>query len=1334
MAMAVMPVAGASASTMVNQLWFGPGAGTWTDAARWDAYYGTGTESPEIEAMYPSNNADYTFAVTIGSSTGAVTLDGQDVTIDYLRQYGSSMITGSGNITVLGDFDWVGGTLDGAGSLTVNGNLTVDGGSQLTRFVSRRINAYGTTTVTGSLYLTGPNSAFHNYGAFVLDKNTDVGAPNGGIPTFYNHGTFTKKGTGTSYVRSNLDNSGTLTVSTGTLTFLQGLTNSGTLDVASGAKLSFNNSGTGTYAADSHITGQGAVEFLSGTHNLGLYEATGPLTFGGNTNVTFNNTIHPSSIGDLYGTVTFNAPQSFPDLKLTGAAVGGTGDLEVTNKLTWTSGEMRGTGTTTIPAGAALDLVSTNAALILNRPVVNDGTATLNGRTFAIGSGGGSFTNNGTFTAVLGDVSYSGTQNVGRFGNVGTYRKAGTGTQKIEGILFDNAGTVYVDQGTLDLNARFANSGSLQLAAGTTLKLSGSTFTGNIGSSLTGPGTVQVTGGTHTFAGGGAFAPAGPLSVTGGSLTLNGPFATTADVTVNAPSANLTFNGATSLDNLTLQSGAINGTGAVTVNGTMAWVSGYFNAGGSLVFAEGSSLTLGGQTGGNYYVARPVETRGAVAWTNGSLTFTGAATWDNYGDMAIGGVTTIGRSGSGSSQFRNYGTITKTGTTTLSTDTLVNFQNYGTINLNGGGLTLRDNAVNGGTINVGAGATLMLGVNGFTNQPGSMITGDGTVSFSGNTLIDLPAGTFDPTGTVMFPYSANVAINNAIHPATLGTIDGTVAFNADQTFTSLAISNSGVLGGTGAITVTDSFSWGGGATQINAAVTLGKGVTWDMATSGNRTLNGSLTINKAAYLSAGSLFLNAGSVLTNNGTVEISATGFSKGGNGSARIDNNSLITKVSSAGITLAQGITLNNAGVLDVQGGTLGMYDVPVQQTGTTLTGGTWIVRDAATLNLGGGSNITTNGATIALHGPTSRFDKINALATNNGSLSLLDGRSFATAGAFANGGTLVVKGGGTFTAIGALTGAGNVTVGQGSALAVKNGWTQTGGVLTVDGAVTHSGGTSAVAYDVSQRWGDGSTLNVTGGTLTLASDAGGYYPNFTLAATVAGTAATLQSSTTQRLKSLSVGTGGTVTLLSGTVATLFTHSLDLTGTGKLDLNDNRLIVDDDIAGGSPELTALRQYLLAGNLVSTTAAADGQHRFAIGYADASILGVTTWGGLYTYPAMAVARVTWLGDANLDGTVDADDYALIDRGLARSVASAHWTDGDFNYDGVVDQNDYLLIDRVFVQSHGGSASPALLADREARFGAAYVTQLLTAVPEPGTLGLVAAAMAMATGGRRRRR
>ena len=67
---------------------------------------------------------------------------------------------------------------------------------------------------------------------------------------------------------------------------------------------------------------------------------------------------------------------------------------------------------------------------------------------------------------------------------------------------------------------------------------------------------------------------------------------------------------------------------------------------------------------------------------------------------------------------------------------------------------------------------------------------------------------------------------------------------------------------------------------------------------------------------------------------------------------------------------------------------------------------------------------------------------------------------------------------------------------------------------------------------------------------------------------------------------------------------------------------------------------------------------------------------GLAVVPTAAGVRVryTWVGDANADGALDADDYARIHRGfLGRS---ANFYQGDFYFDERIDLDDYPLIDR----------------------------------------------------------
>jgi hypothetical protein len=104
-------------------------------------------------------------------------------------------------------------------------------------------------------------------------------------------------------------------------------------------------------------------------------------------------------------------------------------------------------------------------------------------------------------------------------------------------------------------------------------------------------------------------------------------------------------------------------------------------------------------------------------------------------------------------------------------------------------------------------------------------------------------------------------------------------------------------------------------------------------------------------------------------------------------------------------------------------------------------------------------------------------------------------------------------------------------------------------------------------------------------------------------------------------------------------------------------------------------------------------------------------------------------GDANADGTVDADDFATVDRGFANN--SAGWSNGDFNNDGVINDRDYLLIDTTFAVAN--PLSPEFLSARAGQFGDAYVASLLASVPEPAAL-TPALIGALGAAARRRRR
>ena len=62
-------------------------------------------------------------------------------------------------------------------------------------------------------------------------------------------------------------------------------------------------------------------------------------------------------------------------------------------------------------------------------------------------------------------------------------------------------------------------------------------------------------------------------------------------------------------------------------------------------------------------------------------------------------------------------------------------------------------------------------------------------------------------------------------------------------------------------------------------------------------------------------------------------------------------------------------------------------------------------------------------------------------------------------------------------------------------------------------------------------------------------------------------------------------------------------------------------------------------------------------------------------------------GDADHNGVINFDDYALIDAGF--NAGRTGFSNGDFNYDGVVKFDDYAIIDQAFVSQNRPSPKPS---------------------------------------------
>ena len=257
--------------------------------------------------------------------------------------------------------------------------------------------------------------------------------------------------------------------------------------------------------------------------------------------------------------------------------------------------------------------------------------------------------------------------------------------------------------------------------------------------------------------------------------------------------------------------------------------------------------------------------------------------------------------------------------------------------------------------------------------------------------------------------------------------------------------------------------------------------------------------------------------------------------------------------------------------------------------------------------------------------------------------------------------------------------VTVQPGAVLAVASGTTMK------SPAVTIAGGTlSAAALAVNATTGIGS-LTVSSGTLAGAS-------------------------------ALTVDGGGAMALPQASRVTVSVGSLavaETAGGGQVNVGSGQISI---AAGGITE-AALRADLIAGRNggawngttgIMTTAAAGGTR--GLGY-------VISPGG--------VARVSFAaaGDVDLAGTVDVFDLVSINSGGAYGTGGAsNWARGDFNYDGVTNVFDLVAINGGGAYGRGNyfPAAPTVAGGLAA-----------TAVPEPGSIGLLCmavAAAALATG------
>ena len=192
----------------------------------------------------------------------------------------------------------------------------------------------------------------------------------------------------------------------------------------------------------------------------------------------------------------------------------------------------------------------------------------------------------------------------------------------------------------------------------------------------------------------------------------------------------------------------------------------------------------------------------------------------------------------------------------------------------------------------------------------------------------------------------------------------------------------------------------------------------------------------------------------------------------------------------------------------------------------------------------------------------------------------------------------------------------------------------------------------------------------------------------------------------------------------------------TSKLDITNNALIVDYDTLATPARPTpfqSIRARIIngyaatadwSGNGITSSSAALQPTKYAIGYAEAASLNLTTFGGRPVDAEAVVIRYTLKGDADLSGNVNFDD--LIKLAQSYNGIDKIWINGDFNYDGNVNFDDLIPL----AQNYNSALTPLQAAALGSDFAADFaLAQSL--VPEPTTLGLLGGLATMAL--RRRR-
>jgi hypothetical protein len=611
----------------------------------------------------------------------------------------------------------------------------------------------------------------------------------------------------------------------------------------------------------------------------------------------------------------------------------------------------------------------------------------------------------------------------------------------------------------------------------------------------------------------------------------------------------------------------------------------------------------------------------------------------------------------------------------------------GVVNWNAGSITTATGGainVNGGTMNVTAGGR------GLGPDATLAITGGGR--FTSNNYFDIGSSADvgnGPAGTLSVSGAGSTYAQTAGLTPFWGHNAGD---NADVTFASGAVGTlaSGVSiatnGGSAQVDVTS-----GARLHVAGPLSVGTSpppasVIGQRTNAGNQT-NGAASVNALINLAGGTLSTAAPAFFGSASSVNVTGSGLLQLG-ADTIFSTGSTFSGSPSGGLSMAPNTTLW------FDGG-VGTLSSPFSYGGgrtVRITNGGQVT--AGRFDLAGGA------ANLLVDGPTSRLSISASSGWGN-----------------VNGDTATI----TFSNGGVGTNSGEFQIGYGSGNALVN---VTSGARLTSNATTFG-------FGIGHPSSGSVTINVNGGTLNTPGQF-----------TIRGNAVVNYSAGSMSTGLLNMFDTSRVLLSPTGNKVLRANGLAMSGTSKIDLADNDMIV----GSLTPKSTIAGYVATARNgggwdgprgITSSAAASHPQGATTLGVLSGaeytSVGGDGTFSGQPYSASDTLVKYTWYGDTDFNGFVDGDDYARIDNGF--NFGFGGWLNGDSDLNGFVDGDDYALIDLAFNVQSGTlrqainwisgddrsidmNSSPALrrVMGHWMTFGVPYGDAFLASVPEPASL------------------